>query len=467
MRNEIDGWIQGDPFEPGLAVVVAGIVAVGVALVLADRAVNRHQVRYAITDRGLHVRRRGLSSTATTYPAARIDGVEIAQSITDRLFGLATLKVEVSGGASSGGAVTGLPLADAREWRDALLVRRDAARRAATPGSSPTGGDDGDAPPLRAHEHREDDGGAPVPPATTSPAPPDDPPPGRLLLAPGPDRARRYALRAVQPWAAAVACLVGGTLAVVGLVRGEVGGSLGLLLAAGAAGFGAVRTVVERWRRVATWQVHEHDGDLVVSRGRWSRTRRTVRAGRVCAVVLTQGPIDRRSGWWTLKVAVPALGSSAGEDGADTVAVAATADEVRRLTRALLPGLDEAMHRELAAALGAARPPSTWLLAQPYARLFSPLTWRTTGLRTDEAHVLARGGRWSRWVRVVDRTRIQRVTTETGPRDRRRGGANLTIHLPPGPAVRTVVPHLEAGAAGALRDELALTRALGASARPR
>lgn len=440
-RNEIEGWVQGERVEVGFAVVAGALVLSVALLVLLGQALAWHRFRFAVTDHGLHVRRGVLSTVATTYAPARIDGVEIAEPLLERLAGLATLKVEVSGGGASGAEIPGLPVDAARAWRARLLEHR--ARVVAQ-----------EVGPRTTEDVTEDATAQPIEHVTERPA--EDR--GRLVLALGPDRARRYALRSVQPWAMAAVCLTLAVLAVLDAIQGGVGAAIGLAIASGAAGVGAVRSVIERWRRVATWEVHDAGGDLAVSRGRLNRRRTTVRSGRVSAIALSQGPIDRRSGWWTLTVSVTAFGEFSGQDGTDTVAVAATADEVVSLVPTLVPDLDEAMLAELRAALRAARPPSAWIVPQRYGRLFSPLAWNSHGLLVDASHVLSRTGRWTRSVRVIDRTRIQTTAIERGPRDRRRGGATLTVRLPPGPVGRTAWPYLELGRATALRDELALTR---------
>lgn len=456
-RNEIEGWVQGEQLRVGFAVVAGALVLSIALLTLLGQAVGWRRFRFAVTEHGLHVRRGVLSTVASSYAPERIDGVEIREPLLERVAGLATLKVEVSGGGESGTEIPGLPVDAARAWRAQLLehrhevVAQQVARRFAdgSPGRTATAGASSD-PDAGAGD---DAGGGTGTPASL---PEEDR--GRLVLALGADRARRYALRSVQPWVAAAACLTFLVLAVLDAVQGGVGAAIGLAVASGAAGLGAVRSAIERWRRVATWEVHDRGGDLAVSRGRLNRRRTTVRSGRVSAIDLSQGPIDRRSGWWTLTVSVTAFGMSSGEDGAGTVAVAATADEVTALIPTLMPGLDEAMLVELRSALGAARPPSTWITSQRYGRLLSPLSWDSHGLLVDSSHVLSRTGRWARSVRVVDRARIQTIALERDPRDRRHGGANLSVRLPPGPVARTVWPYLELERATALRDELVLTR---------
>jgi putative membrane protein len=460
-RNEIEGWVQGEPLRVGFA-VVAGAAVLSIALLtLLGQAVGWRRFRFAVTEHGLHVRRGVLSTVATSYAPERIDGVEIREPFLERVAGLATLKVEVSGGGESGTEIPGLPVDAARAWRAHLLehrhevVAQQVARRFAdgSPGRTATAG-----APSDPDAGTGDDGGTSTSTSTSTTASLPEEDRGRLVLGLGADRARRYALRSVQPWAAAAACLTFLVLAVLDAVQGGVGAAIGLAVASGAAGLGAVRSAIERWRRVATWEVHDRGGDLAVSRGRLNRRRTTVRSGRVSAIDLSQGPIDRRSGWWTLTVSVTAFGASSGEDGAGTVAVAATADEVTALIPTLMPDLDEAMLVELRSALGAARPPSTWITSQRYGRLLSPLSWDSHGLLVDSSHVLSRTGRWARSVRVVDRARIQTIALERDPRDRRHGGANLSVRLPPGPVARTVWPYLELERATALRDELVLTR---------
>ncbi|TGO03915.1 PH domain-containing protein [Serinibacter arcticus] len=459
-RNEIEGWVRGEELEVGFAVVAGGVVLGVALLIVIGHAAGWHRYRFAVTDHGLHVRSGVLSTVATTYAPERIDGVEIREPLLERIAGLATLKVEVSGGGTSGTEIPGLPLEAARAWRSRLLehrhevVAKRVAAGVATAGTSPgADGDDGD------DGDGDGDGVSNGAGADAAAAPPEDR--GRLVLALGPDRARRYTLRSVQPWLAAAACLVFFVLAVLDAIQGGVAAAIGLVIAAGAAGVGAVRSAIERWRRVATWEVHDAGGDLAVSRGRLNRRRTTVRAGRVSAIDLSQGPIDRRSGWWTLTVSVTALGSSTGEDGAGTVAVAASVDEVVPLVATLMSGLDEAMLTEVRTALRAARPPSTWIGSQRYGRLLAPISWESHGLLVDASHVLSRTGRWTRSVRVIDRARIQTTALEQDPRDRRHGGANLTVHLPPGPVARTVWPYLELERATALRDELVLSRPRG------
>ncbi|MEZ5247063.1 MAG: PH domain-containing protein [Acidimicrobiales bacterium] len=86
-----------------------------------------------------------------------------------------------------------------------------------------------------------------------------------------------------------------------------------------------------------------------------------------------------------------------------------------------------------------------WVIDLSYAR------WRW-GI--DDRWIERRSGVIVRTTQVVPRSRVQTLTTRTGPIDRRLGLSSIVIHTAGTHTPNLVIPHLEADAAERLRAEL-------------
>lgn len=74
------------------------------------------------------------------------------------------------------------------------------------------------------------------------------------------------------------------------------------------------------------------------------------------------------------------------------------------------------------------------------ARWVDPLTWRRNAVRTTQTMVLMRGGRLSRRLVLMPHERLQSISVEQGPLERRLGLANINLHSTTGP-VAPVLQH--------------------------
>lgn len=441
LRRSLQDWLAGEPIEVGLLTVLGPIaLAVSVILVVHQVLMWRRS-RWSITDAGLHTRRGGLSRVATTYVPSRIDGVDIDEPVLERLVGLSTVRVEVSGGAESSAELVGVPRARAESLRTELLALRRSApagRAETAPTTAPTVEADGAAPTVPPDAAADDE--------------------GSVVLALDEGRARRFLLRSPGLWLLVLAVLAGLAVAAVLAVREGWVAAVPVLLVSGAWGVGTVRSGLARWRAVATLQIRERTDGLVVSRGRLHRQRTTIRRGRVAAVQLTQGPVRRASGWWEVTVAVTAFGATLGSESSATVCSVATPQEVAVLLGRLMPELDKETTADLVEAMAADRPDGSWDRPPRSARWFVPIARRSVGLSERPAHLLTRTGRWRRTIRVLDRRRVQTVAVDAGPLERRLGVATLRVRLPMGPTRTTTIPCLESGRAHELFGSVALHR---------
>lgn len=452
LRRTLQDWLAGETVEVGL-LTVAGLIALAVSVLLAvHQMLVWRRFRWSVTSDGLHTRQGGLSRVATTYAASRIDGVDIDEPVLERLVGLCTVKVEVSGGADSSAELVGLPRARAEALRSELLALRQHSTEEGVAGSEPQ--ELPEAPGLS-----EDSGPTPSHLDSPAAAPSTDAlDEGVVVLALDRDRARRFLVRSPAVWLALLTVVAGLTTAVVLGVRGGWAAAVPLLVPSAAWAVGAVRLAVERWRSVATWQIRSRPDGLVITRGRLHRKRTTIRQGRVAAVQIRQGPVLRGGEWWEVTASVTAFGSSLSDESSSTVCAVATTQEVADLLPHLLPDLDPTASAELVGSMNAAAPPTTWDRPRRAARRFSPWGWRFHGLWVGPSHVLTRGGRWRRTIRMLDRTRIQTVGLDAGPLVRRLSMAHLQVRLPMGPTRTTTIGYLDAGRAAELLSVLAVER---------
>jgi putative membrane protein len=349
----------------------------------------------------------------------RIQGIDIVQPFVARLFGLAELRMDVAGGGAKEGSLAFLPLSEARELRETLLVRRDAVRS------------------LRSgHAPDTDPRGAPAP--ETRVAALDL----RMLVV-----SLLLAPETVGFVVAAVA--LGSMLAFFGQL-GSVAGVLSVLV-----GF-----ALTQFRKLSAYYgltLTASASGLHVRRGLFELNTQTVNLARVQGVLLTEPLMWRRLGWARLDVSV--AGHQRAEDNGKPSA--STVMPVARRALAL------SLARTLLADAGAPDPAAVVLVAPPArARWAAPVRARFMAFGVGEDLVVSREGVLTRRTHIVPHARVQSLQLHQGPWQRRLGLADLEVDSPPG-RVRVRARHRDVAEARALLDrEVAVTARARTSAPP-
>jgi membrane protein YdbS with pleckstrin-like domain len=110
--------IAGDPPTAALAAGLAGLVALGVALIAP--AIAYRYLRFEVTPLGLYVQRGWLTRSLTIVPHSRIQAVETSSSPLERALGLA--KVEVRTASAAAARIPGLDEARIARLREDLAA---------------------------------------------------------------------------------------------------------------------------------------------------------------------------------------------------------------------------------------------------------------------------------------------------------------------------------------------------------
>ncbi len=453
-RDNVQNWVEGEPLEWRFLSVVAVIIVSLLILVMISNVLGWLRFRFIVDDDGLHIYRGGLTKSSTSYPVRRIDGVDLDEPILQRVMGLATLKIQVVGGSDTGAELTGISKSRALQLQEQLLEQRH--RYLQERGTDPSQGNQSAVGREGVEESLDHDGsgsGSEVGSAASHA--------GALApqvyrsMAFGAERAKRYLLRSPLFWILVTVALGFLVASIVIFITDGFVAAIGVGVFLFGSTMGAVRHGIERWTRVATWKMEFTDAGTRISRGRLNKKNTTLRPGKVSAIEVSHGPIDRRNDWWTLQVAVSAMGNDlSNSEGSGTICSAANAEEVAELIGALMNEVDEDLVDEVIAAMRAQTPLPGWLTAKRFGRWLAPFSWDRIGIRVAERHVLVRTGRWSPTVSLIARDRIQLVSTTAGPIDRKFGASGLEIQMPSGPTRRTLVRYLDANEATALRDEL-------------
>ncbi len=398
------------------AKVILGVLAVGVVY----GAASWLRTSYWIEGDELRVDTGVVSRQSRRIRIDRLQGVDIVQPVSARVFGLAELKMDVAGRGRGEGSLAYLPLREAEELREVLLARRDAARTG-RPGSTaapaPSATAAGAAAPAEQVLERLDPAMLVV----------------SLLLA-----GETFAFFATALVLVTVSSLLGPAAGVTSLVPV----ALGFLLVQG--------------RRLAAFSrltVSQTPQGLQVRRGLLELSSQTIALHRVQGVVVVEPLLWRPLGWARLDVSVAGYGRASGDADRPSESIVLPVGPrpvVLRLARHLLSGLDPA-------AVRLTPPPAR-------ARWAAPVRRRFLAAGVGEQVVAGRAGILTRRTHVVPHARVQSLRVHQGPWQRALGLADLLVDSPEGP-VRVRARHRDVAEAGDLvaREQAAarLARAAG------
>ncbi|WP_394289197.1 PH domain-containing protein [Microbacterium sp.] len=354
---------------------------------------------YWVGDDELRIDTGVISRQSRRIRVDRLQGIDIIQPFVARLFGLAELRFDLAGGDREG-TLAFLPLAEARQLRQQLLLLRDAHRDETASLEQPAPG--GALP-----------GAVPTPGSVPPPGVPEELQQplakldlGRLLAS------LALSGETIAGALAAAAFGLGALFTGTGVV--VVGGLVPALLGLGLA-------LARKLTSYYGFVVSRSPGAMHVRRGMFSLARQTIALHRVQGVVVHEPLLWRPLGWARLEVSLAGYqgGSSDQVQASSVLMPVAPREECLWLAREALRGLD-----------GAQVP----LVGVPRrARWFAPFFWRTYGVGMDERVVVGCRGWFTRRMDVVPQARVQSVRIEQGPLQRRLGLADLCVDIPPGP----------------------------------
>ncbi|WP_277451856.1 PH domain-containing protein [Janibacter sp. DB-40] len=384
--------------------------------------------RYRLGDTGLEMHSGAIMRQHRQVRYDRIQAVDLVRPLLARMTGLSEVRVESAGGGDSHVSIAYLRHTDAEAVRARLLGLAAEAQQP-TPSPGPEGGMG--SPDSRAELARPK--GGPVPPAG-----PEGPWPGRGAAEPAVPLLRvpveRLIASVLLSWDTifflALLCLaLVLTFVDLGVV---IGGFLPVVLITG------MRSIIRltRWYGLT---VALRGQTLTSQRGLTDTRHSSVPLQRVQALEVQQPVLWRRAGWWTLKVNVAGarIASADGDSGESVLVPVATTDEVLRLLEAVTA--DPVTTAEVASLV--ADTPEGFVGVPSAARWFHPFARRRIGYLPGRRAVLTRSGWLDRVLQVVPWGRIQSMTLQQGPLDRRLDLASVQFLSTVGP-VRPRVEHL-------------------------
>lgn len=380
----------------------------------------------------------------------RIQAVDLVRPLLARLTGLSEVRVESAGGGDSHVSIAYLRHTDAEAVQARLLGLAAHAKGAPDP-SVPPGPGDGMGPPDSRPELARAKGGS-VPSFGPGPEYVDEPV-RHLLRVP----VERLIASVLLSWdtiffVVLLALAIVLTIVDLGVV---IGGFVPVVLITG------MRSIVRltRWYGLT---VALRGQTLTSQRGLTDTRHSSVPLQRVQALEVTQPVLWRRPGWWSLKVNVAGarIASADGDSGESVLVPVATTAEVLRLLEAVTA--DPGTTAEVASLVDDT--PEGFVGVPAGARWFHPFARRRIGYLPGRRAVLTRSGWLDHVLQVVPWGRIQSMTLQQGPLDRRLDLASVTFLSTVGP-VRPRVEHLSTDDAQRLAH-LAAARASHARRRP-
>lgn len=379
----------------------SGLVLIGLLVAgLLFGALTWLRTTYWIEEGELRIDTGLLSRRSRRIRIDRLQGVDIAQPLVARLFGLAEVRMDVAGGDREG-SLAFLSLADAQALREVLLARRDS---------------------VRDTELTQPIGSAPVEPGR-----PEVP---RTVLVVD----NLMLLCALALSVEMVGLLASGAASVFLLVAtGEwAGGSALLPVVAGLAW-----VLLRRFAGHYSFTLSETAAGLQARRGLFDLNAQTLSLVRVQGVVVSEPLLWRALGW--VRVDVSVAGYGGGDESGPTVSTLLPVGrraEAIRISRLLLGGHDFAE-------VPLTPPPGR-------ARWVAP--WRSfSGCGIGDHLIVGRTGMVVRRTHVVPHARVQSLRLTQGPVQRGLGLADLHVDSPPGP-VRLRCRQRDAGEARVLLE---------------
>ena len=332
---------------------------------------------FRLDDEEVRLKRGVISTQLRTARYDRIQAVDVVEPLIARIFGLAAVRIETAGGASSNIEIAYLPRAEGEALRHELLG----------------------AEPVDTHE----------------PATPD------YIIPPIPiwrslvGTAFRFSTITAFAWVlfSLLAPIPFATIAplVVALVPPVWG------------------MIDKSWRFNA---VLDSDNVLHLAYGLASRRRQAVPLDRIHAVRISQPVLWRMLGWWTVSVSVAGYGPESNKQSGTTRILPVGSREQAMLIAARVGALTWDQLEEVAAPEGAT---AATYRSPRRARVASPLDAHRQATTLVDGCVVVHSGWASLRVAFIEASHIQELTLRRGPIQNLVGLATVRLDLVPGPVV--------------------------------
>ncbi len=394
------------------------VIGAGALLaVLIFYALSWYFTRYRITATHVYVNSGMIFRSQKQARIQNVQGIEVAQPLVARLLGLAELHFDVADGSESVLRLSFLRKAQAQELRALIL---DLAQ-GVDPGAVPAG----EVPQNEAAQRAQ----APAAEVLTAKVPH-----GRLLAS--------LFLR-MPTIIGVLSALTLGILALNG-VQGVVAGLIPALL-----GFGGwfYKELNSSWNFSAA----ATDTGLRVSSGLADTRQQSIPAGRVQSIQISSPALWRLLGWY--RVEVNALGVGSQEDAQNLLVLpVGDFEAVSRVMGILLPDLGVQNQREVLFTAVNSGAEHGFVVSPPRAKLFSPGAWKNQGFLVTDTTVIARYGWLGRVTAFTAHNRVQGMTLQQGPLERRRKLAAVRIYSAGG-TVTGYLQQVDAEIAGKFFEE--------------
>lgn len=368
---------------------------------------------YRVVGGELQITEGVLIRKSRTLPLERLQGIEVAQPLRARVFGLAQLRIEVAGASETEAPLSYLRVGEARELREELLAIAGRGSRAAAP---------------EAEEDEAVEPGAPIARVPTR----------RLIVG--------SALEAL-PANALVFGLIFGVLAGGNAVLRASGVDSEVWIAAAPILFGLASSLIQTVASILRdWHftLSRVDGRLRVERGLTEKSSNVVPLQRVTAVSMDLPVLWRPKRWRRVQVSTASIaqqGSEAVLRGNDLLPVG-TVDEAVRVAQTALPGI---AWSEVESVLSRAPRRARWR---------TPLSWRIRGAGLGESCFAVRSGLLKTSTVAVPYARIQQVQVKQGPLQRLQRLATVRARVVGGLGHDAVAVHRDEAEAVAIAAEL-------------
>lgn len=435
--------------------VLAAVVAAGISYLMWRVNV------YRLSDEAIEFNKGLVFKQQRQARLDRVQAVDVVQPLVARIFGFASLKIEVAGGENSGVTLSYLRLGDAEALRNevlALAAGRRSVRGGATAGYSGEMGDDGQptdhvlatSPAL---SPRDINVLSSQPYATAVPAAAQ-----REVYSVSVGRLVHSVLRSWGTiWLAAMIPVI---LVIILFASKDIGFRETLIAAAGgsiAGVLGAVTglaaVVFARVNAAFNFKAAIAEDGIRLQHGLFETRRQTVPPGRVQAVRFRQSLLWRSKDWWNVTINV--AGYQEAQQAVSTLLPVGDRETALRALHLVLPDLGDP---DPAGVIGTAmhgKGSDGGFIASPrISVLFDPWQWKHRGVRATETALLVRRGLFLKELFVVPHERTQSLRLTQGPLQRVLGLANVTVQSTPGP-VKPEALHLAEADALALLDSQA------------
>ncbi|GAA1366208.1 PH domain-containing protein [Arthrobacter rhombi] len=419
-RSGSDG--GGWSFTPALIWIIVGGVAV-LLLIMGVFFLSWYFTKYQVTDRHVNVNSGVVFRQQRQARIDRVQAIDIVQPLLARIFGLAELKFEVADAGATAMRLAFIKIDDAKALRNDILARAAGLKQDRTPaaGAPVPGNDDGASAPSSAPA------GAGPTPATSAPAVASEAP--ERVVAVVPPR-RLIAATLLSPWVGfLVLAIVGGTIATIAS-HGEFS-----LLYMIPFFIGVVPALWGQFNQGYNFRAAMGADGLRLSYGLLDTRHQTVPPGRVQAVMVTQGIIWRRFGWYKVVVNVAGYGGQ-GEDATlrSTLLPVGTRQDVLNVLGIVLPDPGTDRPAELVeAGIAGAGDAEGFTTSPRSARWLSPFAYRRQGFAVTDTALFSRAGVLIHSLVIVAHERIQGIRLTQGPLNRRLGLTEIQLCTTDGP----------------------------------